>query len=133
MSKLTTTTVRSLALPIGVNERTFFDDDLPGFGVRVRAGGSRNFILQYKLGAKHRRIVLGTVVALDLGKARATAKHLLAQVRLGRDPAGERFTMLEKMSETFGALLPRYLAHQRNRLKPRSYKEVERHLEKHAK
>jgi integrase len=131
--RLTATTIRSLTLLPGLREKTFFDDDLPGFGVRVRAGGSRTFVLQYKQGAKHRRMVLGSVSALDLGKARDSAKDLLAKVRLGRDPAGERLAQRAKMAETFGAFLPRHLAYQRTRLKPRSFEEVERHLSVHAK
>ena len=38
--KLTAATVRSIALPPGVTDKIFFDEDLPRFGVRVRAGGS---------------------------------------------------------------------------------------------
>jgi integrase len=49
-------------------------------------------------------------------------------VRLGRDPAGEKIEARVKAAETLGALLPRFLARQRTRLKPRTYKEVERHL-----
>lgn len=71
---------------------------------------------------------LGPVSALDLGKARATAKDLLAAVRLGRDVAGEKLERRAKLSETFGALLPRYLTWQRGPLKPRSYEELGRHL-----
>ena len=37
-----------------------------------------------------------------------------------------------KAGETFGALLPRYLAHKRAQLKPRSFEEVDRHLTVHA-
>ena len=131
--KLTTTTIRSLALPAGLQDRTYFDDDLPGFGVRIRAGGSKTFVIQYKFGAKHRRMPLGAVSAIELGKARSTAKDLLAAVRLGRDPAGEKLEQRQKVSTTFGALLPRFLARQRSRLKPRSYQEAERHLLVHAK
>jgi len=130
--KFTTTTLRSLALPRGLREKTFFDDDLPGFGVRIRAGGSRTWVVQYKRGVKHRRMPLGAVAALDLGKARATAKDLLAKVRLGQDPAAEKLEQRQKMAETFGAILPRFLARQRARLKPRSYEETERHLVTHA-
>ena len=38
--RLTSATARSLNLPTGVRDKTFFDDDLPGFGVRLRASGS---------------------------------------------------------------------------------------------
>jgi hypothetical protein len=131
--RLTATTIRSLALPTGLAEKTFFDDDLAGFGIRVRAGGSRTFVVQYKIGRQHRRMPLGSVEAIDLGKARATARDLLAAVRLGRDPAGEKFEQRQKISATFGALLPRFLGRQRTRLKPRSFQETERHLVAHAK
>ena len=96
--------------------------------MRLRAGGSRTWVIQYKIGNKHRRIPLGSVTALEPGKARATAKDLLAAVRLGRDPVGEKIEARIKATETLGALLPRFLTRQRARLKARTYQEVERHL-----
>lgn len=131
--KLTTTAIRSLTLPPGKNDKTFFDADLPGFGLRLRAGGSRTWLVQYAVRGKTRRMVLGSPAALDPGKARAMAKDLLAAVRLGRDPASERLEARARILETLGSLLPRYLARQKARLKPRSYKENERHLLIHAK
>jgi len=105
--KLTTTSIRSLTLPAVQREKTFFDDDLPGFGVRLRAGGAARFIVQYKFGSQHRRLTLGAVSSFDLSKVRTTAKDLLAAVRLGRDPAGEKQEARAQAAETFGALLPR--------------------------
>ena len=131
--KLTTTSIRSLALPPGVRERTFFDDALPGFGIRLRASGVQRYVLQYKVGSKHRRLVLGSPAEIDLGKARATARDALAAVRLGRDPLGERLEARASVAETFGGILGRFLERQRARLKPRSMEEVERHLLMHAK
>ena len=90
-------------------------------------------MVQYKIGGKHRRMVLGAIGAIDAGKARAAAKDLLAMVRLGRDPAGEKLEQRQKIGETFGALLPRFLTRQRTKLKPRSLEETVRHLEQHAK
>jgi integrase len=78
---------------------------------------------------EHRRLTLGAVGgALDLGKARDTAKDILAAVRLGRDPAAEKIETRQQAAETFGALLPRFLTRQRAKLKPRSYTQTERHL-----
>jgi integrase len=131
--RLTATTIRTLTLPSGVVDRTFFDDTLANFGVRVRAGGSRTFVVQYKINGKHRRMPLGSVDALSLTQARATAKDILAAVRLGRDVAGEKLEQREKQAETFGAILPRFLQRQRAKLKPRSYEETERHLLLHVK
>jgi integrase len=130
--KLTTTSIRSLALPKGVQEKTFFDDALPAFGVRVRSSGSKSYVVQYKVGRQHRRFPLGAVTALDLGKARDTAKDILARVRLGDDPFAEKLEKRQKSEQTFGTLLPRFLEHQRDRLKPRSLVEVQRHLELYA-
>lgn len=127
--KLTTAIARSLTLPDRVkSDRTFFDDDLPAFGVRVRHSGEARYVVQYKIGKKNRRKVLGSVRALDATKARTMAKDILAAIRFGRDPVAENFEERLRAGETFGALLPRFLARQRERLKPRSYVETERHL-----
>jgi integrase len=131
--KLTASNVRTITLPHGKREKTFFDDDLPGFGLRLREGGGRIFVVQYKHGRQHRRLTIGDVAAIDVGKARSTAKDVLAAVRLGRDPFAERRESRAAAHETFGALLPRYLARQRAKLKPRSYSETERHLVVNAK
>src|SRR5690242_15695802 len=88
--KLTASNVRTITLPHGKREKTFFDDDLPGFGLRLREGGGRIFVVQYKHGRQHRRLTIGDVAAIDVGKARSTAKDVLAAVRLGRDPFAER-------------------------------------------
>ena len=37
-----------------------WDDDLPGFGLRIREGGSRNYIVQYKIGKQNRRMTIGS-------------------------------------------------------------------------
>ena len=131
--RLTATTIRSLTLPAGKVDHVYFDDDLPGFGLRVRSTGGKTWMVQYAIAGRTRRMAFGTVAVLDPGKARQTAKDLLAQVRLGRDPAGEKIRDRAKATETVGALLPRFLQRQRARLKPRSYREVERHLLAHAK
>jgi integrase len=133
--KLSITSIRELVLPAGVSEKTFFDDSAPGFGVRVRKSGARVYVAQYKVGTKNRRLVLGATDALDLSKARAMAKDALAAVRLGRDPVGEKHAAEQKASAAtrFDALLARFLARQRARLKPRSFAETDRHLTVQAK
>lgn len=131
--KLNATAIRALALPPGVRDKIFFDDDLPGFGLRLRAGGSRSWVVQYDIGAKTKRMALGSVTALDPGAARATAKNVLAAVRLGRDPAGEKSEGRAKAAETFAAVANQFLARQKTRLKPRSYTETERHMLAHSK
>jgi integrase len=131
--KLTTTTVRGLELPIGIRDKTYFDDDLPGFGVRIRDSGARVYVVAYKAGGRNKRLVLGPITMLDSGKARSTAKDILARIRLGQDPAAERQDQRDAAAITFDSLLPRYLAWQKARLKPGSYDGVQRHLTVHLK
>ena len=127
--KLTQKTIAALALP-RASPRHRVRRDLPGFGLRIRAGGNRTWIYQFKVGNQHRRITLGSRDGADTGRARETAAELHAAVRLGRDPAGEKSEGRARASETVAAVLQAYLAHQRGHLRPRSYVEVERHLMK---
>ena len=39
--KLTASTIKALALPAGVTEKTYFDDELRGFGLRLRGAAPR--------------------------------------------------------------------------------------------
>ncbi len=125
--------VAQASLPAGKADFTFFDDDVPGFGLRVRAGGSRAWVFQYRVGSKQRRITFGTVTAMTAQEARERAGQLHAQVKLGQDPFGQKVESQAQASETFEKLLRPYMAHKKNALRPRSYVEVERHLLTHAK
>ena len=120
-------------LPADKREIIYFDDSLPGFGIRLRSGGSKVWVYQYKLGAKSRRMTLGPATAIDLTKARSQATDLAAKVRLGQDPACERDEGRARASETFGAVADLFLARQRARLRPKTYLATERHLLTHAK
>lgn len=131
--KLTPNAVRTAVLPPGKSEAIYFDDDIPGFGLRIRAQGSRTFVFQYKLGSKQRRLALGVASALAVTKARKTAGTLYARVRLGQDPAADKAEAQRQVSETFRSYLDQYLEALQKRYRPRSFKEIERHLTKHAK
>jgi integrase len=107
---LNPTTIKALALAPGVRERTFWDDDNPGFGIRMRASGVASYIVQFDVAGKSRKITLGPLALLTLGAARSKAKELLAKVRLGHDPAADRQAQRLAARETFGSFLPTYLA-----------------------
>jgi len=96
--------------------------------LRLREGGSRVWIFQYKVGNKHRRITIGKFPAIDPTKARQIASELHAKVRLGQDPASERAESRARADETFGACVRPFLGWQRGRVK--SFRDVERHLVK---
>src|SRR6516162_2170754 len=130
--RLTKAIVERLTLPPGTSDKIYFDDDLPGFGLRLREGGKRSWITQFRVGSKQRRVTIGTVKTTSLDAARNQARSVLAKVHLGGDPQAEKAERRARASITVGAMAERYLAeHAVKRLKPRSYIEVERHLKKH--
>jgi integrase len=130
--KLNATTARTLQLPRAVKDRTFWDDYLAGFGLRLRSGGSRKWLVQYAIRGETRRLTLGSTATLAAHEARAQAQAALAQVKLGKDPARDKQAQQEAAGDTFGKLLPRFLERQRLKLKPRSFEETNRHLVRHA-
>src|SRR5215471_4567163 len=85
--RLTDSVVAALKVPRNKSEIIAFDDSLPGFGVRVRSGGSRRFVYQYKLNGTNRRV---TFKEINVKRARAAAQILAAKVTLGTDPALEK-------------------------------------------
>src|SRR5215469_4395304 len=127
--KLTTDSVARLKLPAGKTDHIEFDDDVPGFGVRIRAGGKRTWIFQYRVGAKQRRLKLGVVGALDADKARALAKKKHAEVELGGDPQADKVKARADAHVTLLAVAKLYLAFKEDKLKPKGSKEQKRYLE----
>lgn len=72
-----------------------YDADVSGFGLMVQASGAKSFFCEYRpigsgRGGSKRRVVLGSTDVLKAHPAREKARELLASVRLGNDPAGER-------------------------------------------
>jgi len=131
--KLTARTATGEKLPAGKVDHLLFDDAIPGFGLRLRAGGSRVWVYQYKVGSQQRRMVIGKVRAIPADKARQIATDLYAKVRLGSDPAHDKKMARSTAVLTFGSIADQFLAWQKARMRPRSYVETERHILKNAK
>jgi integrase len=119
-------------LPAGKNEVIFFDEDVPGFGLRLRDGGSRAWVFQYKVGGKHRRVTLGKYPKLSAKRARELVDGLAAKLALGQDPAAEKFESRAR-KETFKEIADQYITARSAKLRPRTLVEVERYLTKLAK
>jgi len=125
-------TASGFACPAGVKEAIYWSDDLPGFGMRCRASGARTWFVQYRTKAgQMRKHTLGNPQTVPFGKAQTEAGRLLASAKLGHDPAEE--AAKAKGAVTVRELVASYLEHQKSRMKPRSYVELARHLEKHVK
>lgn len=89
--RLTDKAVEAAICPAGRKDKLYFDEALPGFGLRVTASGARTFLLQYNVGATKRRVPIGIWgVELTASAARKKAEALRGQVRDSRDPIAER-------------------------------------------
>lgn len=132
--KLTRVNVERLVLPTGVNDGIIFDDGLPGFGLRIRHGGKRTWIIQYRVGTRQRRVTFGTTLTFNADDARKQAKIALSKVQLGHDPQLEKGEMRTQAVITLAAIAERYLEERAaNRLKPKTLAEVTRSLRDHWK
>jgi integrase len=108
MPKLTKRTVDSLE--VTGNEYFVWDDEIPGFGVRVLASGRKSYVVQYKVGGRGgdtRRKSLGLHGVLTPEEARNEARRWLADRARGRDPIAHHRANLK--SETVEQLARRYL------------------------
>jgi integrase len=141
--RLTEKVISTAGLEAGQNDRIFFDDQITGFGFRIRRvkkwngalsnkPPSRSWLFQYRIGGKTRRLVIGQSPAVKAGRAREIAAELHARVKLGHDPATEKRVRIERSAHTFGALVDKYLAAQRDEMRPRSYGQIVYHLQRHA-
>src|SRR6516162_3320527 len=111
--KLTSKGVTALMLPAGKTDAIFFDDDLPGFGYRLRASGDkvgRSWVAQYRHAGQTRRMTLGSAAVLSSEQARNEAKRILAQAALRQDPQSERKPRAAADRFTFSTLADQYLA-----------------------
>lgn len=123
------------ALPPGKNDKIFFDQDVRGLGLRVRADGGRTWIFQYWFGGRARKVTLGRWPKLSANAAREMVKGvggLASKVGMGRDPAAEK-DEARAVKLTFGEAAELYLAFKADSLRPRSLVEVRHHLNGHAK
>jgi integrase len=100
--------------------------------VRVRAGGSKTYHVQYDLHGRTRKVSGGRVAVMKEPQAREWARKILARVKLGEDPAGDKAEDRVKGKDTVGRLIEVYLERRQRELRPRSFLEVKRHLLSHA-
>jgi integrase len=130
--KLTAKAVAALMLPPGKNDAIFFDDDMPGFGYRLRKSGdkvNRSWVVQYRHAGQTRRITLGSAAVLSSEETRNEAKKILAQAALRQDPQSERKRRAAADRFTFSTLADQYLAAKQPDVRPRTFTEMQRYLE----
>lgn len=106
MAKLTKRTVESAE--IDETDYILWDEELPGFGLRVFASGKRSYLVQYRAAGRSRRFTIGLHGVWTPEAARREAKALLGQVARGGNPAEAR--QIDRQAMTVKQLCVRYLA-----------------------
>lgn len=137
--KLTKTKVESLQIPAS-GQSLYWDDELPGFGVRITASGVRSYIVQGRANGKERRITIGQhgkpiseTETLTADKARKLAMGLIASLSQGIDPVVEK-DRKQTLAVTLQDVCDIYCKERRTKkggeLTPRTKADIKRHIEK---
>lgn len=106
MVKLTKRTVN--AAKVGDKDYFIWNDELPGFGLRVFASGKRSYLVQYCAGGRSRRYTIGLHGVWTVETARQEAKVQLDRIAYGDNPAEER--QLDHKALTIKELCALYIA-----------------------
>ena len=131
MVKLTNETVRTL--PVKGTDTLYADGETPGLHLRVRAGGSRTFIIQWRQGQFQRRSTVGKVGILSVDEARKKARKLLVGIDDGHDPVAAKARARVDDKQLFGVLVDEYLPIRSRDMKPLSLEQTTLHLRKYWK
>jgi integrase len=126
MPKITKRLVESIKP--GAGDVFAWDDELRGFGVRVKPSGVRSYLVQYRnQHGRSKRLTIGAHGRLTSEEARREARLILAGVERGKDPAGAREAA--RNAPTLVEFAERYLVdHVATKMRPKSEAEERRML-----
>jgi integrase len=118
-------TAANHALPPGKADAIIFDDELTGFGLRVRRGTGgvvrRQWIVQYRRHGRTRRVLVGDAGKVTAAQARQHARKLLAEVELGGDPQADKKDRRDRDTLTLRSVAKEYVDARDGSIKLRSH------------
>jgi integrase len=91
-----------------------WDEELPGFGLRVFKSGKRSYLVQYRTAGRTRRYTIGLHGPWTPETARKRVRSLLGQIAQGENPAEQR--RLDAKAITVKELCTQYLKDAENGL-----------------
>jgi integrase len=91
----------------GPKEFEHWDDQLPGFGIRIKPSGVKTYVIRYRTPSGQRRLKLGRHGKLTPEQARNLAKARFAEIEAGGDPSAVR--QENRAAPTLRELAERYL------------------------
>jgi integrase len=134
-----------ITVPPGKAEVVIFDDALPGFGIRKFQDGRAVYFVRYAAGGTRRKLQLSPCIPGVLVAMRRQAAEIIAGSKRGVDPLAEKRASIKLRKDaahagrqasenSLGKRINEYLAKPKKRrggeMKPRTLREVERHLRK---
>ena len=105
MPKLTKRVVD--AVEVQEKDYVIWDDELPGFGLRVFKSGKRSYVLQYRAAGRSRRYSIGPHGIWTPDTARKEARVQLGKIAQGENPAEAR--KADRNAMTVSDLAERYI------------------------
>jgi len=84
--------------------RIVWDDGLPGFGVRVTEG-STSYVVDFKIGRRRRRIVLGATDLIQYSEARDRAGEIIIAAKKGVDLTEDERSGMPTFNEVWDEMI----------------------------
>jgi len=112
-------------LESGKTEQFFWDDELKGFGLRLRNEGGRlhrTWVVQYRTKGRQRRQTIARFEKLRAKQARDAATVVFAKVALGEDPQAVKEAERASAARALRIVVTDYLAMKESTLRPASYR-----------
>src|SRR5215468_12793589 len=105
--KFTDRSLQAIKSPPRPQQVDYFDEPLPGFGLRVSYKGRKSWTVLYRCNGVKGRLTLGRFDLIPLADARERARAALKAAANGYDPAAQKYR--DREAPTFKNLVDRYI------------------------